>query len=128
MKKKKLLFLIIIAAILLTCTAVSLAVIYSGPRGAAIARVTQDGVVIDEIDLAAVTEPYSFTVTCESGENHVEVRHNELRIADATCPDGVCVKNGWGGGGSLPIVCLPHKLVITFVHPSAPVLDGVSGG
>ena len=124
--KKKLIFLTIIIIILLGCTAVSLAVIFGSSSGApATAQITQDGVVISEIDLFGVSEPYSFVITCADGENHVEVRNGEIRIASATCPDGVCVQNGWSGGGSLPIVCLPHKLVITFVKTAASV-DGMS--
>ena len=93
-----------------------------------VARVSVDGVVLREIDLSAVTEERSFDVETAGGVNIVTVRPGGIRVSDADCPDQVCVKRGWLEGGAAPIVCLPHRLVITLVSGgSEDALDAVSG-
>lgn len=73
----------------------------------------QNGSLLKTIDLAAVTTPYSFTVQApDGGFNTIEVRHNAIGMADADCPDKLCVAMGYTDNSLLPIVCLPHGLVI----------------
>ena len=73
----------------------------------------QNGSLLQTIDLAAVTEPYSFTVKApDGGFNTIAVRHNAIGMTDADCPDKLCVAMGYTDKSLLPIVCLPHGLVI----------------
>ncbi|MCC8122735.1 MAG: NusG domain II-containing protein [Oscillospiraceae bacterium] len=95
--------------------------------GGSVACITQDGVVLQRIDLDAVDEPYSFTITDGTWENMVEVKPGAIRIYDANCPDQICVSSGWSGKGSSPIVCLPHRLVISFESDPDAEIDVVSG-
>ena len=77
------------------------------------AVILQDGKVLREIDLSRVTEEYRFTVeTDDGGTNEILVQPGRICVAEANCPDGVCVKQGWLSDGVMPIVCMPHKLVI----------------
>jgi len=76
------------------------------------ACIYQDGILIDTVDLAAVTEPYTITVEGDRGINVIAVERNRVRMLSADCPDGTCVRQGWISGGVMPIVCLPHRLVI----------------
>lgn len=46
------------------------------------------------------------------GWNEITIRDGSICISDADCPDQTCVKMGLLKSESLPIVCLPHKLVI----------------
>lgn len=79
-----------------------------------VARVARDGVILREIDLSAVTEPYSFTVDAPGGGyNTVTVEPGRVCVSDADCPDRVCVRQGWLGERAAPVVCLPHRLTIT---------------
>lgn len=81
--------------------------------GGAVAVVTQDGAVLREIDLSRVTEAYTFTVTAaDGGTNVIEVEPGRIRVAEADCPDRICVMQGWLPDGALPIACLPHGLLI----------------
>ena len=48
----------------------------------------------------------------DGGENVISVEPGRIRISDANCPDHVCVDTGWISDGVIPIVCLPHQLVI----------------
>lgn len=77
------------------------------------AYIYQDGQLIETIDLHAVTAPYTFTVPAlDGGSNTVEVRPDAIGIIDADCPDKLCVSTGFVNSTLLPIVCLPHRLVI----------------
>lgn len=104
-------WIIFFCCMLAVLTAAAL-LLQKAPAGQ-IANIYQDGVCIRSIDLSQVDAPYSFLVTDGNGhENLVEVKHGNIRVASANCPDQVCVNRGWMGTGVEPIVCLPAKLVI----------------
>lgn len=77
------------------------------------AVIYQNGKIIETIDLSAVTESYRLTLETENGGyNIVEIKPEEIAVADASCPDHICVKQGFIRNSVLPITCLPNKLVI----------------
>lgn len=123
--KPRILVLILVLAV--AAVSVGAALAYHQSVGGTIACITQDGTVITRIDLSAVEETYSFTISCDEGENTVEVKPGAIRISHATCRDQICVSNGWSSTASLPIVCLPHRLVISFESEAPAEIDGVSG-
>ena len=47
--------------------------------------------------------------------NIIEISDGRIRISDADCPDKTCVNTGFLSG-DVPIVCLPHKLVIKYSY------------
>lgn len=78
------------------------------------AEIIQNGQVIRTIDLFAVTEPYEIVVEDGNGGlNTVRVENGRIAVSDANCPDKVCVNQGFIENGVVPIVCLPHKLVVS---------------
>ena len=78
-----------------------------------IAYIYSEGTLVKQIDLNAVTEPYSFTVINSKGSsNKIEVRRGEIAVTYATCKDGVCEKTGFISSSAFPIVCIPNDLVI----------------
>lgn len=85
-----------------------------------IACIYADGELIREIDLSAVTESYTFSVETPYGVNEIQVEPGDLRVISGDCPDHVCVRSGSLRKSGLPIVCLPHRLVIQ--------LENASGG
>lgn len=86
----------------------------SHQRISGVVEIIQDGVVIEEIDLSKVTEAYSFTVTREDGgSNVITVEPGRIRVSEADCPDHICVRMGWLYDQAAPIVCMPHRLVIS---------------
>ncbi len=93
---------------------------------APVARITRDGVLLEEIDLDGVDAPYSLTFEDESGTNIVRVERGRIRVSEADCPDQICVNQGWIADGTAPIVCLPHKLMIEIVNGGGG-LDGGTG-
>lgn len=77
------------------------------------ARIYQDGRLLHTIDLNAVTENYTLTVTSPSGQyNIIEVRPGSIGITEANCPDKLCVHMGFQSSSLFPIICLPNKLTI----------------
>lgn len=101
-----LLFLLSIAALLFSRQKASraphpTAYIYSG------------GIFLRSIDLSAVQEAYSFTISsANGGKNTVEVRPGSIGILSADCPDKLCVHQGFLSAPLFPLVCLPNQLVI----------------
>ena len=87
---------------------------------------TRDGVLLEEIDLDKVEEPRSFVLEDGSGTNTVQMEKGRIRILEADCPDQVCVNQGWISSGAVPIICLPHRLIIEIVEAGGD-LDGAAG-
>lgn len=77
------------------------------------ADIYQNGILLESIPLTAGQESYSFTVTGENGcFNEITIRDGCVGISSASCPDKLCVHQGYINSSLLPIVCLPNKLVI----------------
>ena len=85
----------------------------ANPSGHAVATIARDGVAIETIDLDAVKNPYTLRLEDERGVNMVAVEPGRIRVAEADCPDEVCVHTGWIDGPATPIACVPHGLTVT---------------
>ena len=78
-----------------------------------IARVYRDNVLLHEVDLSTVTEPYTYRVDgVNGGYNEILIEPGQISCKKADCPDQICVEMGTIDSGLLPITCLPHKVVI----------------
>lgn len=124
-------WVIVITAILALCV-VSIGIWSwwksSQPEEGLIAVVRLDGKIVAAVDLNQVTESYTQTFTGTSGNsNTVEFAPGQVRVHDATCPDQLCVGQGWADGSSLlPIACLPNSLIVEVATPQDLGLDSVS--
>ena len=77
------------------------------------AEIYQNGELVETIRLDQVTEAYTILVEGEDGaENLVEAAPGRIRMKSADCPDQVCVHQGWISDSTVPIVCLPHQVII----------------
>ena len=103
------------------------AMLLIGQTSTSVVYIFRNGVQIERLHLSAVTEPYSFPVESGSEINIIEVENGRIRIAEANCPDGLCVRQGWISGGAIPIVCLPHQLIIRFDSDKSQELDAIVG-
>ena len=82
----------------------------------------KNGSMITTVDLSKDQE---FTLTAEGGGyNTVTIKDGKIAVTEADCPDQYCVKQGFCNSGE-QIVCLPHKLVISFVGENE--IDGAIG-
>ncbi|MBQ8823277.1 MAG: NusG domain II-containing protein [Lachnospiraceae bacterium] len=118
MKKKKqtnskaLWALISIILLLLLGSIISIFLI-STSESSYTAHIYQDGQLLESIDLSTVTQSYQLTFEAEGGSyNIVEIRPGQIAVTDASCPDHICVNQGFIHNSMLPITCLPNKLVI----------------
>ena len=91
------------------------------------AFIYQDGILLGYYDLTNVPEPMSLVVESGSGVNQIDIEHGRIRVSHANCPDGLCVRQGWVSSGTIPIVCLPHRLVISFDNDFDRDIDAVTG-
>ncbi|MBR4734434.1 MAG: NusG domain II-containing protein [Lachnospiraceae bacterium] len=112
-KKNAMILSALIALLLLVCLG-SIAIIAARTKKQAlVAEVYQNGTLIKTIPLYLVTENQTFTVTGENGaENVIEVRPGSIAVISASCPDKICVHQGFRSDSLLPITCLPNHLVI----------------
>lgn len=105
-------FWVILFSVLFVLGAGAFVLLRSGGQAGRIAEVWQDGELIRTIDLDAVVIPYDFTVTGPYGSNTIHVAHGAISVSEADCPDQICVRQGAITDSAVPIVCLPHRLVI----------------
>lgn len=90
-------------------------------------QIIQDGEIIDTINLQSIVKPYEFEViSTDGGKNIVRVENGRIGIIDASCPDKICVNQGFIENSSLPIVCLPNKLSVVIINDSGET-DAVAG-
>lgn len=119
---------LILAGLLLVMAASAVFLLLSGKEvGRPVARITVNGVIVKEIDLTDVDEPYSFTVDGPGGfSNTIQVEPGRIRVSEAGCPDQVCVHQGYISDGTVPIVCLPNQLIIE-ITGGGDSLDAATG-
>lgn len=126
----------ILAVILGACLAFT-AYVYLAPKdegdepvAGPMAVVNLNGQIVDAVDLGKVEEAFTRTYGDEDGDhNVVEFSHGQVRVIEASCPDQVCVSQGWVDENSiLPIACLPNSLIVQVipVEDTAGDLDGTT--
>ncbi len=83
-----------------------------------------EGQVVDEFELSTDLAPRR--IESKHGFNVVEIVEGEVRVAEANCPDLLCVHTGWRQHAGQVIVCLPHYFVLRIVgdHEDQGSLDG----
>jgi hypothetical protein len=119
-------FWVAVIVAILAVSAVAIFVQSRSNTAAITANVYLDGELLRTIDLANVREPYIIELDDEhGGTNTITVERGRIRVTEANCPDGICIRRGWSSDGATPIVCLPHKLVIEVVGVSSN-LDAVA--
>jgi hypothetical protein len=119
-------WVILIAAAAVVLAAASFFLLRSRSEGTVV-QIIQDNTVIREIDLSRVSREYSFVVESPyGGSNTILVQPGRICVSEADCPDRICVYQGWLTDDPIPIVCLPHRLVIALKDPTQAGSDTVS--
>lgn len=77
-------------------------------------QVIQDGKVIERY---AADPNFSKVVNITKGDhqNTIEIKNGEVRMADANCPDQLCVHSHPISKNGEMIVCLPHRLYVKLI-------------
>ncbi len=114
---------LLVAALLILGGALALFLLLTRQEGGT-ARVQVDGETVMELPLGKDTQ----MVLGEAGRsNTLVIERGAARVAEADCPDQVCVRHGAVQYAGESIVCLPHKLVITIEGGAANDIDGSTG-
>lgn len=92
-------------------SAVFLLLKYFGHAGT-VADIYIDGELYEKIDLDAVASPYDEKIETEFGYNVIHVEHDGISVIKADCRDHICMAQGVISDDAVPIVCMPHRLVI----------------
>lgn len=85
-------------------------------RNNSLVKIVSDGKVIYEFNLQGHNEEIIDIPSPNGGKNTVEIKDGTVFVADATCPDKLCIKQGKRGADCMnaaPIVCLPNKMYIS---------------
>lgn len=77
-----------------------------------IADIYIDGELYRKIDLDGVAKAYDLKIETEYGYNTVHVEHGGISVKEADCRDHICMAQGVISNDAVPIVCMPHHLVI----------------
>ena len=102
-----------ILAVLVLAVIASGAWIFLGKSAAENPRVVieVDGEVYASYDMDEVKGIVPIS-TPNGGENRLWVQEDLVFMDDANCPDQTCVKQGVIKDSTVPIVCLPHKIIV----------------
>lgn len=111
------------AALLVLSAAAAIIISYQTANGV-IANIYQDGECIYTIDLSRVSDAYTLRVSGDV-ENTITVERGRICVSSATCPDQVCVHQGWISNSVVPVVCLPNRLVIRIEDTPGTGIDAV---
>ena len=102
---------IVLGAIFISSGGVLLWQQFHKPQTAKI-QIVQDNQILYTLDYPTQgTQTFRIDAP-DGGWNEITIKDGSICISDADCPDKTCVKTGLLRSESLPIVCLPHKLVI----------------
>ena len=77
-----------------------------------VAVISVDGEELERVDLSKVRKEYDLEISTEYGNNTVHIEPGAISVTAADCPDHVCMRQGKLTGSGIPIICMPHRLVI----------------
>lgn len=115
--------LLLAAVLLLLGGALALFLWLTRQAGGTVA-VQIDGKVVMELPLSEDTR-----IVLGEGEhtNTLVIAGGAAQVAEASCPDRICVRQGVIQYAGESIVCLPHKLVVTVQGGPPPDIDAAAG-
>lgn len=77
------------------------------------AEITRDGQVYKTVPLSGHSGEDRFTVQTEDGGyNIVVIQEDRIGIAEADCPDKICIHEGFISRPGESVICLPHKVMV----------------
>lgn len=74
-------------------------------------EVSVEGTIIETFDLDETVD--QVISGYGGGTNHLIIKDGGVSIAEASCPDKVCVRQGIITETGQSLVCLPNKLIVT---------------
>lgn len=104
--------LIIIAAVVAVVGVLVFLLYFVNGDSGKYVQVEVSGNVVETFDLSEdVEREYDF----DGDKNTLVIKDGKATVADANCPDGICVNHMPVHRSGESIICLPHKFVVTVV-------------
>ena len=97
----------LLIAVLLIVTMLPLAVESDAVKSFALIKI--DGVIVRKLDLTAEAR---LELEAGGGKNIVEIKNGAVSVAEADCPDKICVRRGAIKNVGEAIACVPHGVLI----------------
>lgn len=82
-------------------------------------EIVQDGKLLYTFNLNTAENQSIRIPAADGGYNSVVIEDGTVRVETADCPDHTCVRMGTLKSEHLPLVCLPHKLIVRFAEEGA---------
>jgi len=104
--------LLIVIIIVISCILfLANRIIFSTP--ARQVEISVDGEVVNTLDLNQdadiLVEGYN------GGTNRIVIKDGRVHVSEATCPDKICVHQGWIEQTGESIVCLPNRMIARII-------------
>ena len=109
----KLRILIIIAAAVFIAGIIGCVLVLNAPKKNTVI-IKSGGKVLYTLDLSKEDDRTFEVKSSDGGVNLIEIKDGKIRVKSADCPDKTCMRMGWLESSAMPVVCLPHRLVIEF--------------
>lgn len=58
-----------------------------------------------------------------NGITRIQLQDGRVRAIESACPDKICVNTGWISNSSLPIACLPNRVIIKIINAPTEDID-----
>lgn len=114
---------ILIAALLVLGGALAL-FLYAARQSGGTVRVQMDGETVMELPL---NRDIQIVLGSGGRTNTLVIADGAARMAEAGCPDQICVSHGAIRYEGESIVCLPHRLVVSVEGGALNDIDGTAG-
>ena len=125
--KKRAVLLSFVVVIIILASIFSIIYMKDNAEKGVYAKIYQNDILINTIDITNVDEPYTIKIDSEDGGyNIIEVKKGAVGVIEATCPDGLCMDMGYIDSSLMPVICLPNHLTIKIEGKDNNDLDGVA--
>lgn len=114
----------ILVAVLLGISLIALLAMLALRRGGSRVVVYREGIRTESF---ALSEDRTYVIDSAYGMNRLVISDGEAFLADADCPDRLCVKTGKIRFDGQTIVCLPHKVIVAIEGGEKEKTGGAEG-
>jgi heptaprenyl diphosphate synthase len=111
-------------AVILLAIAIVASFAFAPTTAGTTAFIDVNGTTVGKLDMRA---DGVLTVRGARGDVRVEVHDRKVRIAEADCPNRVCVRTGWKDRAGDVIVCVPNRTVVRIVNEHDTEIRGITG-
>jgi len=114
MRKKEI--IIIACIILLSVLSLSVRTIIKSNHQYSTIVISVDNKVVKKIPLNNSNDSKIYEFEFNKNKGYVETKNGNVRMLEMDrkiCPQGICSLTGWITKNSLPIICLPNRIIAT---------------